>query len=440
MTAVPTTDHMADLARRIARRDCVIGVVGLGYVGLPLACCVADAGFTVVGVDRDAARVDRIAAGHSPIEGEEPGMADLLAAQVAGGRLRVTTDYAQLASAELITLNVDTPVDDLDHRPRYEALRSAVTSLAPVLRDRAVVIVESTVSPGTTTNVVSPLLAELTGGAEGERYFVAACPERVMPGRLLHNLRAVPRVCGATHPGVAAAMRAFYSTFVDAEIDTTDPTTAEMVKVTENTYRDVQIAFANEVALIAEDLGIDVWHLRELVNKVPFRAMHEPGGGVGGHCIPKDPWLLASAATEPGGLRVIPAARAVNDGMPLHVADVTLDRVVAHRRRLGLDPAAPTTVAVLGYSYLPESDDVRNSPSEALVAELRRRDITVRIHDPHVPAYLGSIDQAVADVDAVVVMVPHRAYDSLTFHAPVVVNARRLLDGRDGDHDPRTST
>lgn len=430
---------LADLTVRIDRRESVIGVIGLGYVGLPLACCVAAAGFDVVGIDRDVERVAMIAAGRSPIEGDEPGLDGLLAEQVSSGRLRVSTDYGELSEADLITLNVDTPVDDSDRRPRYDALRSAVRSLAPVLRDGAVVVVESTVSPGTTTDVVAPLLAELTGGAEGERFFVGACPERVMPGRLLHNLRTVARVCGATRPEVATAMAAFYSTFVDADIDITDPTTAEMAKVTENAYRDVQIAFANEVSLIAADVGVDVWHLRELVNKVPFRDMHRPGGGVGGHCIPKDPWLLASAATHPGGLRVIPAARAVNDAMPVHVADTVLRRIASHRRRHDIDVAAPITVAVLGYAYLPESDDVRNSPSAVLVDELQRHEVDVRIHDPHVVEHAGPVVDAIADVDAIVLMVPHRAYDDHPLNAPVVVNARRLLDGVD-DHDHRNDT
>lgn len=421
-----TTAHLEELTRRINDRDIVVGVVGLGYVGLPLACCVADARFRVVGVDKDAARVARIAAGESPIEGVEPGLAELLAEQIASGRLQPTTDYALLADADLVTLNVDTPVDEETKRPSYDALRAAVTSLAPVLKHGAIVVVESTVSPGTTTDVVAPLLAELTGRREGEGFFVGACPERVMPGRLLANLVSVARVVGADHAGVAVAMQSFYSTFVEGEIDIADTTTAEMVKVTENAYRDVQIAFANEVALIAQDLGIDVWHLRDLVNKVPFRDMHQPGGGVGGHCIPKDPWLLASAAEDPSELRLIPAARAVNDGMPLHVAQVTLGRIAEHRDRTGA--SGPITVAVLGYSYLPEGDDIRNSPSAALAAELRAHGVEVRIHDPHVAEHAGPLSPVLDGVDAAVLMVHHKAYDNLVLDAPVVVNARRLLD------------
>jgi UDP-N-acetyl-D-mannosaminuronic acid dehydrogenase len=425
---VPADDDLGRLKRAIEDRSATVGVIGLGYVGLPVACAFADAGFDVIGVDIDDSRVGIIRSGQSPMKGAEPGLDELLARVVADGKLRVTTGYQALTDAAVVTLNVETPVDD-DNVPQYAALRAAATSLGAVMGRGTLVIVESTVSPGTTLRTVAPLLEEESGLTEGDDFFVGACPERVMPGKLLANLRNVGRVCGGSTGDVAHVMRRFYETVVAAEIDTTDVSTAELVKVTENAYRDVQIAFANEVALICEDQEIDVWQVRDLVNKVPFRHMHEPGAGVGGHCIPKDPWLLAAAVRSGTPLRLIPAARAVNDSMPGHVADVALERVGLDRETSGGDRSSPISVAVLGYAYLPGSDDTRNSPSEALVRDLESRGVDIRIHDPYVEAFMGPIEPVIDGVDAVIVMVNHDEYADLDI-AGNVIDARHLLAGR----------
>jgi UDP-N-acetyl-D-mannosaminuronic acid dehydrogenase len=208
-----------------------------------------------------------------------------------------------------------------------------------------------------------------------------------------------------------------YSSVVQADLDASDIVTAEFVKVAENTYRDVQIAFANEISIICDHLGIDVWTTRELINKVPYRDMHRPGGGVGGHCLPKDPWLLAAAA--PVGLTIIPAAREVNDAMPSYVADQVLRRIKAWQDRDG--HSGLVAVAVLGYSYLPQSDDTRNTPSQPLVDELVGRGLEVRVHDPFVPAYNVPVESILDGCQAVVVMVPHAEYDNLPLSQPVVL-------------------
>jgi UDP-N-acetyl-D-mannosaminuronic acid dehydrogenase len=433
MTA-ETTEPSRSLLERIESRDLRVGVVGLGYVGLPVACAFADAGFDVVGVDVDGDRVAEINSGVTPIGGAEPGLAELLAAVVRSGKLVATTDHAELGNADIVTLNVQTPVGE-DNRPSYTALEAACTAIAPVLETGAVVIVESTVSPGTTVGLVTPILEKGSGGREGVDFHVGACPERVMPGRLLENIRTVARVCGAERSEIAELMRSFYRTVVGAEIDVTTTTTAELVKVTENAYRDVQIAFANEVATICEDLGIDVWEVRDLVNKVPFRDMHRPGGGVGGHCIPKDPWLLAAAAksAEP---RLIPAARAINDGMPLHVAEVVEDALRAHRRERGLPLDAPARVSVLGVSYLAGSDDTRNSPSLDLIDELTKRGHEVRSHDPHVPGHGGPVADVLDRAEAVVLMVHHSEYADVRPDSPVFVDAERLGEARASSSGP----
>ncbi|MCI0395878.1 MAG: nucleotide sugar dehydrogenase [Chloroflexi bacterium] len=416
---------LAELRGKIENKQAVLGVIGLGYVGLPVAAAFARAGFRVIGGDIRAERVALINAGRSPIEGDEPGLAELLAEVTAAGRLRATTDYNELKPADAVLINVETPVDD-DHRPRYAALKAACRALGPVLKDGALVIVESTIAPGTIDTIVRPLLEECTGRVTNDGFYLGACPERVMPGRLLSHLRAMSRVCGGSTPETAETMVALYRHVVEAELDVADPVTTELVKTAENAYRDVQIAFANEVALICEVVGADVWRVRELVNKVPSRHMHLPGAGVGGHCIPKDPWLLAHGAAGKAPVRLIPQARLVNDSMPMHVADLTLAALQA----AGVNPGQ-ARVLVLGYAYLENSDDSRNSPSQALVAQLGGRVQEVRIHDPWVPGYQGELLTLAAGCDAAVVMVAHQAYRQL--HLPELKAMLRtpvLIDGR----------
>jgi len=416
---------LQELQNKIEHRQALIGVIGLGYVGLPVACMFAQVGFSVIGLDIKEERVDVINAGHSPIASEEPGLAELLAEAVGAGRLCATTDNAALAEADVVLIDVETPVGD-DHKPQYVALKAACRSLGTVMKDGALVIVESTIAPGTTDRVVRPLLEEASGKQVNVGFYLGACPERVMVGKLLANLRTLSRVCGGGTPETTQVMVTLYRTIVQAELDMADPVTAELVKTTENTYRDVQIAFANEVALICEVNGADVWRVRELVNKSPFRQMHLPGAGVGGHCIPKDPWLLAHGADGKVPLRLIPTARAVNDGMPLHVANLTAQALQAAGRQV-----AGSCVAVLGYAYLENSEDTRNSPSEVLVARLREWGAEVVIHDPWVAEYQGDLLERVTGCDGIVLMVAHQAYRMLDLAAlKAVLRTPILIDGR----------
>jgi len=395
-------------------------------VGLPVACLFAEAGFDVMGVDLKAERVAAINAGISPIEGREPGLAELLAAIVAGGRLRATTQYADLRACDVVIISVETPVDE-QYVPRYVALQRALRDLGPVLQTGALVVVESTIAPGTMARVVNPLLEEASGKHVNVDFYLGHCPERVMPGKLLANLRGVSRVCGGETPQTAQTMMALYRHVVQADLDAADCVTAELVKTAENAYRDVNIAFANEVALICEAVRGDVWKVRELVNKSPGRNMLLPGAGVGGHCIPKDPWLLAYQAGQQGvPLRLIPAARAVNDGMPLHMIALLEDALREAGRLL-----AGARVLVLGYAYLEDSDDTRNSPSAALVAALRARGAEVIIHDPYVAEYQGDVYAMAAGCDAMVAMVKHSEYRTLDLDAfKDTLKTSILIDGR----------
>lgn len=419
-----------ELRRKLEQKEARLAVIGLGYVGLPVASLLAKSGFNVLGVEIRSERVEKINLGNCPIEGEEPGLAELLAEVIHGGQLRATAHYKDLKDRDVILIDVETPVDE-HNMPRYEALRAALKSLGPVLKPGALVIVESTIAPETMKNVVLPLLEQSSGMKTNVDFYLGNCPERVMPGKLLANLRTLSRVCGGMTPETAETMVALYQHIVQADLDTTDCITAELVKTAENAYRDVQIAFANEVALICEAVGADAWKVRELVNKSPSRQMHLPGAGVGGHCIPKDPWLLAYGVKgKDVPLRLIPAARAVNDFMPLHIAELL--KAALAESGYTLEGAR---VAVLGYAYLEDSDDTRNSPSEVLVNSLQQLGAEAVIHDPWVEEYTGDLIERVQGCDAVVVMVAHSAYRTIdpctlksALRLPVLVDGRRVFD------------
>jgi UDP-N-acetyl-D-mannosaminuronic acid dehydrogenase len=417
------------LLSAIKSKTARVVVVGLGYVGLPVACLFAEAGFPVVGIRRSQDKVDLINRGICPIEGKEPGLAELVAQVVSEGRLRATTDYSVCRDAQTVLIAVETPVDPETKKPAYQALRGALVDLGQHLSRGTMVIIESTVAPGTMEQMVKPILEETSGLRVGADFYLVNCPERVMPGKLLRNIRTLHRVVGGMSPEAAELAVEFYRPVVQADLDAVDCLTAEVVKAMENTYRDVQIAFANEMALLCEDLGADVWQVRELVNKSPYRAMHLPGAGVGGHCIPKDPWLLIANANEGFNPRLVPAARATNEGMPLHIVDLTVSAL----QEVGKD-VAEARVLVMGYAYLENSDDTRNSPSAVLVEQLGRLGAEVVIHDPYVPEYRGALRERAQGCDVAVVMVRHDEYVKLSprelltwLDSPVLVDGRQVF-------------
>lgn len=426
-----TPDALTLFCNAAQDRSLAVGVVGLGYVGLPAALLIAEAGFSVTGIDLRRDRVAQLNDAICPIEGNEPGLAELLKDVHAKGRVRFSTDHVALSDADVVLVAVETPVE-ADHRPRYDALRAALSSIAPVLQRGALLVIESTLAPGTIAKVVVPTL-EAAGRKVGQDLFVGHCPERVMPGKLLSNMRTLSRVCGGTTPETSERMVAFYRAFVQADLDEADAVTAELTKTAENAYRDVNIAFANELALLCEAAGGDFAKVRPLINKSPGRNVLLPGTGVGGHCIPKDPWLLLSASEHDPDPQfgVIAAARRTNDAMPLKVVDRLERELLARGQQL-----EGATIAVLGWAYLENSDDDRNTPSEPLCQELERRGAKVRLHDPFIlPEAVPK--QSLVDVlegaTAVVLAVAHDEYKAHDWsEAELIVDARDTL--RRGAH------
>jgi UDP-N-acetyl-D-mannosaminuronic acid dehydrogenase len=274
--------------------------------------------------------------------------------------------------------------------------------------------------------VVKPILEKTSGLKVNEDFYLANCPERVMPGKLLANIENCSRVVGGMSPETAQAVVELYRCIVKADLDPTDCLTAELVKTIENTYRDVQIAFANEVALLCESVGADVWEVRQLVNKSPQRDMHLPGPGVGGHCIPKDPWLLVHGAGDGFEARLIPTARAINDSMPLHMVEL----VEGALREAG-KKVRGARIAVLGYAYKENTDDTRNSPAIPLITRLEELGAEVAVHDPYVSGYNDELEEVVTGRDCVVVMAAHDQYCELDLeNLKTLLRMPVLIDGR----------
>lgn len=428
-----------NLSASINEKSATIAVIGLGYVGLPVACMFAREGFRTIGVDVKTKRIAKISSGENPILGIEPGLTELISDVVDNGQLICTTSYELLKKADIILISVQTPIEASTHRPKYHNLISALKNLAKVMSQGVLVIIESTIAPGTMDELVIPLLEKLTGGNCGEDFSVGHCPERVMPGRLLHNITYMNRVVGGFTEQTAEVMILLYRNIVKGELDMSNLLTAELVKTTENAYRDVQIGFANEIALICEQLGGDVWQVRNLVNKSPGRNVHYPGSGVGGHCIPKDSWLLIANVRDRIDPLIIPAAREINRYMPIHMLELLENAFTTNNLNLG-----NSTVAVLGYAYLQNSDDTRDSPSKVLVDRLVNKGTDVRIHDPYVGKYQRDLISVFYGADAVVIMVAHDDYINADWYSllnylrtPIIIDGRHVLPDNfrvDGAH------
>jgi UDP-N-acetyl-D-mannosaminuronic acid dehydrogenase len=323
-----------------------VNIIGLGYIGLPTAATLANAGLEVLGVEVRPEIVERINSGNIHIQ--EPGLDILVRAAIQRGNLRAALE-PQPAQAHIIA--VPTPVNP-DRSPDLSYVESATRTIAKVLRAGDLVVLESTVPPCTCERVVGPLLKELTGLSHGSDYDLSHCPERVIPGQILHEIIHNDRIIGGTTEQATRRTAALYARFVQGSILQTDASTAEMCKLMENTFRDVNIALANELSGIARTLGVDIHEAIALANRHPRVNIHSPGIGVGGHCIPVDPWFIIHSAPEQS--KLLRVARAINDARPHEVAADTLEAIESE----GLK-----SVAFFGLSYKPDVDDFRESPA-----------------------------------------------------------------------------
>ncbi|NJE30983.1 nucleotide sugar dehydrogenase [Thermococcus sp. 18S1] len=405
---------------RIENRTAEIAVIGLGYIGLPTAIMFANAGFNVTGYEIRKDVVERINSGKAHIV--EPDIDDLLRKAIESGKLRATSNPADIREKDVYIICVQTPLRE-DRTPNLTYLESAVETVAKAMKPGALIVIESTIPPLTTVRMAE-LIEELTGLKPGMDFHMVHAPERVMPGRIFKELVYNSRILGGITPESAELAERLYRSFVKGQIFRTKSTVSEVVKLMENTFRDVNIALANEFAYLAHQYRINVFEAIELANSHPRVKIHVPGIGVGGHCLPKDPHLLVWPAKDDFGL--IRLAREINDGMPLLVKDLLFEAL----RTINLPPEK-AVVAVLGLAYKGNSDDTRNSPASAFVEAIVDDVAEVRTYDPFVEGTHSSIEEALRGADAVVIATDHTVFKSLDWETlGKLMRNRVLIDGR----------
>ena len=390
-------------------------VLGLGYIGLPTASTFATHGVEVVGVDVNEKIIETLKSGGLHIH--EPGLGELVAEAVQTGMLRVAT---RPEPADAFIIAVPTPFYDSDKRADMRAVKSATEAITPHLQKGNLVVLESTSPPRTTTDLIVPIL-EKSGLKAGIDFHLAYSPERVLPGQILRELIENARVVGGITPESAQAGYELYAIFVKGDIIKTNATTAEMVKLMENTYRDVNIAIANEFSQLADSFGIDVWEAISLANLHPRVEILRPGPGVGGHCISVDPWFLVEAAPEKTPL--IRTAREVNDAQPQFVV-----KLVEH----ALGSLEGKKIAALGLSYKPNVDDLRESPAVEVVHLLQGAGASVKTFEPFAPnatlsglETVSTLKEALAETDAILLLVAHSQFKELDAE-----NIAKMMSGR----------
>ena len=406
-----------------------VGVIGLGYVGLPLAVAFAEAGCDVVAVDVDSRKIESLAAGESYIEDVSSE-----AFREVADRIHATTRYADLARADAVLICVPTPLTP-NREPDLGPLVDSTRALAEVLQAGQLVVLESTTYPGTTRERVAPLLEE-SGLAAGRDFFLAFSPERVDPGRTDFTLRNTPKVLGGLTQACAERAEALYGLVCDELVRVSSPEAAELTKLLENIFRSVNIALVNELAMLTDRMGIDIWEVVYAAASKPYGFMRfEPGPGMGGHCLPVDPFYLSWRAREfDMATEFIELAGKVNQQMPYHC--------VAKAQRALNDTGMSVKgarVAVIGVSYKPGVGDIRESPALKIISLLKDLGAEVRYHDPHVPALqefaLTStpLEDALTDADLALIVTAHPSVD----HDMVTRRERLVLDLRG---TTRTST
>ncbi len=412
-------------------------MVGQGYVGLPVAIRACEVGFDVVGLDVDPGRVKRIAAGDSPVEDISD---QRLSTALDSGRYRPTTDWDDAAGFGDAIISVPTPLRD--GNPDLSYIEAAARSLAPHLTRGACVVLESTTYPGTTEELVAPLLEAGSGLVAGDDFHLGYSPERIDPGNKEWNFESTPKVVSGIDRASLERVQALYDRLVEHTVPVSGPKEAELTKLLENTFRHVNIALVNELAMFAKDLGIDVWEAIDAASTKPFGYLRfTPGPGVGGHCLPIDPSFLSWRVRDSLGraFRFVELANDVNSHMPEYV----VRRLVFAFNQRGL-AVKGRRILLLGLAYKRNTGDARETPAAAIADELLALGADVRGADPHVtddeftPAVtrVDATPEEITAADAVVLLVDHDEFDlrALTEHATYVLDTRHVLNGRTVEH------
>ena len=387
-----------------------ICVLGLGYIGLPTACLFANAGYRVVGVDINQEKIDKLNHGKLPFE--ERGLRELFEKALPNMSFKTKPE-----EADVFLIAVPTPLDKEAKMADLRYVRTAIKSILDYLKEDTLVILESTVPPGTCERLILPML--------GNKAHLVYCPERAIPGNTIHEMIYNDRIIGSNEKRHGEFAKEIYTSFVKGNIYLTNLRTAEMVKVMENTFRDINIALANEFAQIAEESGVNIWEAIELANKHPRVNILKPGPGVGGHCIAIDPWFLVENSVRS---RIVNLAREINDSMPRHVL-----RLV---KELGI--GTHSTITVLGVAYKGDVDDTRETPALKFIKLAENEGYEVKVHDPLVKSFeyeILSLEAAVKDSDCLVIITDHSKFKELEpgeiarlMRKRNVVDSRNILD------------
>jgi UDP-N-acetyl-D-glucosamine dehydrogenase len=428
------------LLEQLQNHTAKVAILGLGYVGLPLAVVFADAGFDVVGIDPDQRKVDSIRNGVSHIQ-DVP--TEQVARLVADGKLHATTDFSVLSQADAVSICVPTPLRKTGD-PDLSFILNATEELAKYMHPGMVVVLESTTYPGTTREVLLPKLGEEKGLTAGEDFFLAFSPERVDPGRLDWTTINTPKVIGGITPDCSEVSAAWYSQALQAVVMVSSAEVAEMAKLLENTFRMINIGLVNEMALMCDRLGVDVWEVIDAAATKPFGFMKfTPGPGLGGHCIPIDPlylsWKLRALNYT---ARFIELASEINTNMPRHVVSKVQDGLNESGK-----PIKGSQVLVLGAAYKPDIDDLRESPALDVIGLLEHKGANVSYHDPYIPTLrhegrimssIPDLMEAVRRADCVVIVTNHKVYDysAILREAKLIVDTRNAL-GANGKNNPK---
>jgi UDP-N-acetyl-D-glucosamine dehydrogenase len=429
-----------ELLNKLGNRSATVAILGLGYVGLPLATVFGEAGFTVIGIDPDKRKVDTVNGGESYIQDVSSEQVGRLKAM---GRLSATTDFAALLQADAVSICVPTPLRKTGD-PDLSYILSATEQLAKYMHRGMVVVLESTTYPGTTREIMLPKLGDEKGLKVGEDFFLAFSPERVDPGRKDWTTINTPKVIGGITPACTEVSAAWYAQALQKVVPVSSAEVAEMAKLLENTFRMINIGLVNEMALMCNRLGVDVWEVIEAAETKPFGFMKfTPGPGLGGHCIPIDPlylsWKLRSLHYT---ARFIELASEINTNMPRYVVGLTQDALNEVGKSL-----KGSAVLVLGVAYKPDIDDLRESPALDVIGLLERKGAKVCYHDPYIPRVhhdewemesVSDLAAAVQAADCVVIVTDHKTYDYawLLDNAALIVDTRNAM-GAAGRDNPK---
>ncbi|HMN59768.1 MAG TPA: nucleotide sugar dehydrogenase [Anaerolinea sp.] len=432
----------AELVEKLQNKTAVMAVLGLGYVGLPLAVVFAEAGFTVIGVDPVQDKVERVNRGESYVL-DVP--TEALARLVKAGKLSATTDFGVCAHVDAVSICVPTPLRKTGD-PDLSFIVSATEGLAPYVHPGMVVVLESSTYPGTTREMVLPRLTEASGLTAGKDIFIAFSPERVDPGRTDWTTKNTPKVVGGITEDCSYVAAAWYSQALDTVVRVSSTEAAEMAKLLENTFRMINLGLVNELAIMCDRLGVDVWEVIDAAATKPFGFMKfTPGPGIGGHCIPIDPlylsWKMKSLNYN---ARFIELASEINTNMPRFAVGKVQDALNQRGKAV-----KGSRILILGVAYKPDIDDVRESPALDVIHLLQEKGALVEYHDPYVARFRHedwemhsiageTLMEAVAAADAVVIVTNHKSYDypAILEQARLVVDTRNAL-GRQGKLSPK---